>query len=214
MTFASGGSFSKYSHEYQTVTDAGEDIIFVCDKCEVAINKEIAGEQAVCPQCGNKDLKENKSIEVGNIFSLKTKFSEPFDLKFTDENGQEKLILMGCYGIGVGRLMGTIVEISNDANGIIWPETIAPYRVHLIDLKGQTGQSSRLAENLYDKMIKSGIEVLFDDRDDTRAGEKFADADLIGIPYRVIVSEKRPKQIRRKLKSEAARSRKFCRLAT
>ena len=106
LTFASGGSFSKYSHEYQTITDAGEDIIYVCDKCKVAINKEIIGEQAICPQCGNKDLKENKSIEVGNIFSLKTKFSEPFDLKFTDENGQEKLMLMGCYGIGLGAIDG------------------------------------------------------------------------------------------------------------
>ena len=190
LTFASGGSFSKYSHEYQTVTEAGEDIIYVCDKCKVAINKEIAGEQTACPQCGNKDLKENKSIEVGNIFSLKTKFSEPFDLKFTDENGQEKLILMGCYGIGVGRLMGTIAETSNDANGIIWPEAVAPYRVHLIDLKGKTGKSSQLAENIYDKMTKNAIEVLFDDRDDVRAGEKFADADLIGIPYRIIVSDK------------------------
>lgn len=190
LTFASGGSFSKYSHEYQTVTDAGEDIIFVCGKCRVALNKEIAGETPACPQCGNKDLKENKSIEVGNIFSLKTKFSEPFDLNFTDENGQEKLMLMGCYGIGVGRLMGTIVEISNDTNGIIWPEAVAPYKVHIIGLKGKTEKSLQLARNLYDKMIKNGIEVLFDDRDDIRAGEKFADADLIGIPYRVIVSEK------------------------
>jgi len=190
LTFASGGSFSKYSHEYQTVTGAGEDTIYICDKCEVAINKEIAGETPVCPQCGNNDLKENKSIEVGNIFSLKTKFSEPFDLKFTDENGQEKLMLMGCYGIGVGRLMGTAVETSNDENGIIWPEAIAPYKVHLIDLKGRTSKSSQSAQNLYDKMTKNGMEVLFDDRDDLRAGEKFADADLIGIPYRVIVSEK------------------------
>lgn len=190
LTFASGGSFSKYSHEYQTITEAGEDIIYVCGKCRVAINKEIAEETPVCPQCGNKDLKENKSIEVGNIFSLKTKFSEPFDLNFTDENGQEKLMIMGCYGIGVGRLMGTIVETSNDVNGIIWPEAVAPFKVHLIDLKGKTGKSSQLAKNLYDKMIKNGIEVLFDDRDDLRAGEKFADADLIGIPYRIIVSEK------------------------
>jgi len=190
LTFASGGSFSKYSHEYQTIAGAGEDTIYICDKCEVAINKEIAGETPVCPQCGNKDLKENKSIEVGNIFNLKTKFSEPFDLKFTDENGQEKLILMGCYGIGVGRLMGTAVETSNDENGIIWPEAIAPYKVHLIDLKGKTIKSSQSAQNLYEKMTKSGMEVLFDDRDDLRAGEKFADADLIGIPYRVIVSEK------------------------
>src|SRR3989339_1333208 len=190
LTFASGGSFSQYSHEYQTVTDAGEDTIYICDKCEIAINKEIAGETPACPQCGNKNLKENKSIEVGNIFSLKTKFSEPFDLNFTDENGQEKLMIMGCYGIGVGRLMGTAVETSNDEKGIIWPETIAPYKVHLIDLKGRTSKSSQSAQNLYDKMTKNGMEELFDDRDDLRAGEKFADADLIGIPYRVIVSEK------------------------
>ena len=190
MTFASGGSFSKYSHEYQTVTEAGEDTIYVCGQCKVAVNKEIADGSPACPQCGSRDLRENKSIEVGNIFSLKTKFSEPFDLKFTDENGQEKLMLMGCYGIGLGRLMGAIVETSNDANGIIWPEAVAPYKVHLVSLKGKEGKSSLLAQNLYDKMIKSGIEVLFDDRDDLRAGEKFADADLLGIPYRVIVSEK------------------------
>jgi len=190
LTFASGGSFSKYSHEYQTVTGAGEDTIYICGKCEVAINKEITETTPACPQCGNKDLKENKSIEVGNIFSLKTKFSEPFDLKFTDENGQEKLMLMGCYGIGVGRLMGTAVETSNDENGIIWPEAIAPYKIHLINLKGKEGKSSQLAGEIYEKMTKSGMEVLFDDRDDLRAGEKFADADLIGIPYRVIVSEK------------------------
>ena len=99
-------------------------------------------------------------------------------------------MIMGCFGIGVGRLMGTITEISNDANGIIWPEAVAPYKVHLISLKGKEGKSSQLSRNLYDKMIKSGVEVLFDDRDDVRAGEKFADADLIGIPYRIIVSEK------------------------
>lgn len=194
LTFALGGSFSKYSHEYQTVTDAGEDIIYVCDKCRVAINKEIAKEKPICPQCGNKDLKENKSIEVGNIFSLKTKFSEPFDLKFTDKNGQEKFILIGCYGIGLGRLMGAIVETSNDKNGIIWPEAVAPYKAHLIDLGNKGSEPSLLAVNLYGKMIKAGIEVLFDDRNNLRAGEKFADADLLGIPYRVIVSEKTTKR--------------------
>ena len=190
LTFALGGSFSKYSHEYQTVTGAGEDAIYVCDKCRVAINKEIIGKQAVCPQCGDKNLKENKSIEVGNIFSLKTKFSEPFDLNFTDKNGQEKLILMNCYGIGLGRLMGAVVETSNDKDGIIWPEAVAPYKVHLVDLKSKDGKSSLLAQNIYDKMIKNGVEVLFDDRGDLRTGEKFADADLLGIPYRVVVSEK------------------------
>ena len=118
LTFASGGSFSNILTSIR-LSPRRARILYVCDKCKVAINKEIAEGTPACPQCGNKDLKENKSIEVGNIFSLKTKFSEPFDLKFTDENGQEKLMLMGCYGIGLGRLMGAIVETSNDANGII-----------------------------------------------------------------------------------------------
>ena len=203
--FRLGRIFSQYSHEYQTVTEAGEDTIYICGQCEVAVNKEIADGSPVCPQCGNQDLKENKSIEVGNIFSLKTKFSEPFDLKFTAENGRENLMVMGCYGIGLGRLMGTIAETSNDEKGIIWPEAVAPYRVHLIDLKRKTDKSSRLAENLYDKMAKSGIEVLFDDRDDTRAGEKFADADLLGIPYRVIVSEKTAENNSAEIKKEKQR---------
>lgn len=191
MTFASGGSFSQYSHEYQTITSAGEDIIYICDKCRVAINKEIVNNGVpTCLQCGSKELKEEKSVETGNIFKLKDKFSQPFDLDFTNEKGEKKPILMGCYGIGLGRLMGTAVEVSNDKNGIIWPETIAPYKVHLIELKDKDGKASLLAKNLYDKMTKNGVEVLFDDRDDLRAGEKFADADLIGIPYRVVVSGK------------------------
>ena len=190
MTFASGSSFSKYSHEYQTITSAGEDIIYICNKCRVAVNREIVDGMPTCPQCGNKDLKEEKSVETGNIFMLKDKFSQPFDLDYTDEKGDKKPILMGCYGIGLGRLMGTAVEISNDENGIIWPEAIAPYKVHLIELKGKDDKSSLLANKIYDEMIKRGVEVLFDDRDDLRAGEKFADADLIGIPYRIIVSGK------------------------
>lgn len=190
MTFASGGSFSQYSHEYQTITSAGEDMIYICDKCEVAINKEIINGEPKCPQCGNKELKEEKSVETGNIFTLKDKFSKPFDLFFIDEKGEKKPILMGCYGIGLGRLMGTAVEVSNDKNGIIWPEAIAPYKVHLIELKDKGGKTSLLVKNLYEKMIKNGVEVLFDDRDDLRAGEKFADADLIGIPYRIVISGK------------------------
>ncbi|MEK7069877.1 MAG: aminoacyl--tRNA ligase-related protein, partial [Patescibacteria group bacterium] len=120
MTFASGGSFSQYSHEYQTVTSAGEDIIYICDKCGVAVNKEIVSNKPECPQCGNKELKEEKAVETGNIFKLKDKFSQPFGLDFTNEKGEKKPILMGCYGIGLGRLMGTAVEVSNDGNGIIW----------------------------------------------------------------------------------------------
>lgn len=190
MTFASGSSFSKYSHEYQTVTSAGEDIIYICGKCRVAINKEIVDGAPICPQCGNKDLKEEKSVETGNIFMLKDKFSQPFGLDYADEKGEKKPVLMGCYGIGLGRLIGTAVEVSNDENGIIWSEAIAPYKVHLIELKDKDGKSSLLANKIYDEMIKNGVEVLFDDRDDLRAGEKFADADLIGIPYRIVVSGK------------------------
>jgi len=190
MTFASGSSFSQYSHEYQTVTSAGEDIIYICDKCRVAVNKEIVSDKPECPQCGNKELKEEKAVETGNIFKLKDKFSQPFGLDFTNEKGEKKPILMGCYGIGLGRLMGTAVETSNDGNGIIWPEAIAPYKVHLIEIKGKDEKSSLLAKSLYENMIKNGVEVLFDDRDDLRAGEKFADADLIGIPYRIVVSGK------------------------
>ena len=190
MTFASGGSFSQYSHEYQTFTSAGEDIIYICDKCGVAVNKEIVSNKPECPQCGNKELKEEKAVETGNIFKLKDKFSQPFGLDFTNEKGEKKPILMGCYGIGLGRLMGTAVEVSNDGNGIIWPEAIAPYKVHLIEIKGKDEKSSLLAKSLYENMIKNGVEVLFDDRDDLRAGEKFADADLIGIPHRIVVSGK------------------------
>ena len=154
------------------------------------MNKEIADGSPVCPQCGNQDLKENKSIEVGNIFSLKTKFSEPFDSEVHRRKRAGK-----SYGNGPLRhWFGGAID--GDDSGrqamtrreFIWPEAVAPYRVHLIDLKGKTDKSSRLVENLYDKMAKSGIEVLFDDRDDTRAGEGIRRRRLaLGIPYRVIV---------------------------
>lgn len=119
LTFASGGSFSKYSHEFQTVSESGEDLIYLCEKCNVAINKEIIDEQNECPLCQNKTLKEIKAIEVGNIFKLGTKYSQPFDLKYLDENNQEVDVVMGCYGIGIGRVMGTVVEVSHDDKGII-----------------------------------------------------------------------------------------------
>ena len=191
LTFASGGSFSKYSHEYQTITDAGEDMIYICGKCNVAVNKEIIKEQDnVCPECGRKDLKEEKSVEVGNIFILKTKFSEAFGLKFTDKNGEEKTALMGCYGIGLGRLMGAAVEVHNDDKGIIWPQSIAPYKYHLLELSGQNPEVKKFAEKIYKDLQDKGAEVLYDDRAEATAGQKFADADLIGLPYRIVVSEK------------------------
>lgn len=184
ITFASGGSFSKYSHEFQTLTDAGEDIIYICNKCNLAINKEIRHETPKCPDCQGDDFREAKAVEVGNIFKLGTKYSEPFDLKVRDEKGEMKPVIMGCYGIGLQRLMGTIVEVHHDGKGIIWPESVAPFRAHLISL----GKNEE-AEKIYDNLLKNNIEVLFDDRD-VSAGEKFADADLIGIPYRVVVSKK------------------------
>jgi len=191
ITFASGGSFSKYSHEYQTITEAGEDKIFLCEKCKIAINSEL--NQNACPECGNKDLKEKKAIEVGNIFPLKTKYSEPFGLKFTDKDGSQKDIIMGCYGIGLSRLMGAIAEINHDKKGIIWPESVAPFKVHLIEI----GES---AKEFYKDLQKANIEVLYDEREDVTAGEKFADADLIGIPYRIVVSEKTMKDKKVELK--------------
>jgi len=184
LTFASGGSFSKYSHEFQTITPAGEDTIYVCEKCSLAINKEIKSETEKCPDCGSDKFKEEKAIEVGNIFKLINKYTKPFELTVKNEQGEEKEIVMGCYGIGLGRVMGTIVEVYNDEKGIVWPESVAPFRVHLLSL-GEDAEAEKIYKNLSEK----GVEVLFDDRE-VSAGEKFADSDLIGIPYRVVVSKK------------------------
>jgi prolyl-tRNA synthetase len=184
-TFASGGSFSKYSHEYQTITSAGEDIIYICEKCRLAVNKEIIEEvENKCPECKAALEKTEKAVEVGNIFKNKDKYTKPFNLEVKDEKGENKLLLTGCYGIGLSRLFGTIVEVFNDEKGIIWPETVAPFQYHLISL----GKNEEV-EKIYIDLTNKGTEVLFDDRD-VSAGEKFADADLIGIPYRIVVSEK------------------------
>ncbi|MFH1402295.1 MAG: aminoacyl--tRNA ligase-related protein [Patescibacteria group bacterium] len=184
MTFASGGTFSKYSHEFQALSEGGEDIVYICDKCSVAVNDEIIAEQKICPECGNADLRKEKAIEVGNIFSLGTKFSKAFDLFYTNERGEKELVVMGSYGIGPGRLMGVVAEVLSDEKGIIWPESIAPFKIHLLSL----GQNEK-AEEIYKKLNEAGAEVLYDDRD-LNAGEKFADSDLIGIPYRTVISEK------------------------
>lgn len=189
LTLASGGTFSKYSHEFQTLTEGGEDTIFICQKCDLAINAEIKTETPTCPDCGGKDFKEAKAVEVGNIFKLGTKYSEPFGLRFRDAAGKEQPVIMGCYGIGPARVMGTIVEVSHDKDGIIWPEEVAPFQAHLLAL-GETAEIKKQADGLYEKLTKQGIEVLYDDRDDATAGSKFADADLIGIPLRLVISEK------------------------
>jgi len=190
LTFASGGAFSQFSHEFQTINDNGEDTIYLCDKCQVAINKEIIDTQKTCPECGNKDLKTVKATEVGNIFKLRTKFSKAFNFYYQDKDGQEKIVEMGCYGFGPSRTMGTIVEVSHDDKGIIWPESIAPYQIHLIGLDLFDEKIKKQAEDLYQKLTDKNIEVLFDDREDVSAGAKFADSDLIGIPTRLVISKR------------------------
>ena len=189
LTAASGGSFSKYSHEFQTVSEAGEDTIFICTSCKkIAINKEIKSETKTCPDCSGISFEEARGIEVGNIFKLGTKYSEPFDLKFKDQNGQEQNVIMGCYGIGPSRVMGTIVETSHDDKGIIWPENVAPYKYHLLVL-GDSAEVKKSADELYEKLTGNNFEVLYDDRA-LPAGQKFAEADLIGLPWRLVISEK------------------------
>ncbi len=192
---ASGGAFSKYSHEFQTLTDSGEDIVYYCGKCEYAQNREISEYKAgdTCPKCGGT-MKEGKAIEIGNIFKLMTRFSAAFDVGYTDADGAKKPVLMGCYGIGPSRVVGTVAEIHHDEKGLIWPKSVAPFQVHLVMLTAKeetaTAKVRETAYRLEQELESAGIEVLFDDREEVRAGEKFADADLIGNPLRLVVSEK------------------------
>jgi prolyl-tRNA synthetase len=196
LTFASGGTFSKYSHEFQTLTPSGEDSIYLCKKCQIAINKDIIEEQNSCPECGAEKLEENKAIEVGNIFPLKTKFSKAFDLTYTDENDSKQEIVMGCYGIGLGRVLGTIVEINNDENGIIWPTDVAPFNVHLVSI-----DANEKADAIYSTLQKKGVEVLYDDRKES-AGSRLKDADLIGIPVRLVVSKKTGDKVEMRIRKD------------
>ena len=185
-TEASGGSFTeKISYEFMVLTDAGEDDILFCDKCDYCVNVEVSKfiEGDVCPKCNTKGLAKARASEVGNVFDLGQKYGKDFDLPFTDRDGKKQYPIVGCYGIGISRLMGVIVEKYNDAAGILWPESVAPFRAHLLELSGADG------EYVYKTLQTSGIEVLYDERD-MSAGEKFAEADLIGIPWRLVVSQK------------------------
>lgn len=189
-TFASGGSFSKFSDEFQMVSKAGEDIIYLDRNKKIAVNKEVYNEETLSELKIDKDeLIEEKAIEVGNIFPLGTKYSEAFGLTFKDENGESRPVVMGSYGIGPGRLMGAIVEIHHDGRGIVWPKEVAPFSAHLIFIENNE-RVKKESERIYEDLQQSGIEVLFDDRNDKSAGEKFAECDLIGIPIRIVVSEK------------------------
>ncbi len=188
-TFASGGAFSKYSHEFQTISEAGEDVVYLNEKENIAINKEVYTDE-VLSDLGlkKKDMKEAKAIEVGNIFKLGTRFSDALGLMYTDEEGNEKPVVMGSYGIGPSRLMGTVAEVLADEKGLVWPMSIAPYTVHLIRI-GEEETTVSHAEALFETLQKNGVDVLYDDRD-IRAGEKFADSDLLGMPLRVVISKK------------------------
>lgn len=189
ITTASGGSFSKYSHEFQTLSEAGEDTIYLDKKKKIAINKEVFNEEVIADLgLKREDLEEVRAIEVGNIFSLGTKFSAPFDLRVSDQKGENHTLIMGCYGIGISRVMGTIAELSSDESGLIWPVNIAPARIIVIRI-GDKPEVIKLSDSLYENIMSEGIEAIYDDRN-IRPGEKFSEADLLGIPYRVIVSDK------------------------
>ncbi|MDP3994041.1 MAG: aminoacyl--tRNA ligase-related protein [Candidatus Doudnabacteria bacterium] len=195
-TVAAGGDFTaENTHEFQVLSPVGEDTIFVCAKRDYAENKEISKLKSGdnCPSCGGK-IEEQKSIEVANIFPLGTKYSQAFNLQYSKKSGEKADVAMGSYGIGLGRVMGTIVEVFHDEAGIIWPESVAPFQVHLLEL-GASGQK------IYDALLKAGIEVLYDDRDES-AGAKFADADLMGIPYRAVISAKTGDKIELKRRGE------------
>lgn len=191
VTEASGGGFSdKLSYEFMVLTDAGEDDILYCDDCNFCVNAEIAKVKAgdKCPKCGQSELKAAKASEVGNVFDLGQKYGKDFDLGFVDDKGAKHFPVMGCYGIGISRVMGVIVEKHNDEQGIIWPESVAPAQIHLISL-GDDAKVSNAADELYDQLTKAGKTVVYDDRAES-AGAKFADADLIGIPERWTISAK------------------------
>jgi prolyl-tRNA synthetase len=191
LCLASGGAFSEYSHEFQTETESGEDLIYLCENCKIGVNKEIIQkEKYQCPQCKRKLSKTLKTIEVGNIFKLGDRFTKPFNLKIRDKEGKEKFIVEGCYGIGLPRLMAAIVEIRHDERGILWPKEVAPFLVHLIPIEMTDGKILKNSERIYKNLLRKNFEVLYDDRKEKSVGEKFYDADLIGIPYRVVVSKK------------------------
>ncbi len=207
LTYASGGAFSRYSHEFQTLCEVGEDTVYFCEKCRIGINKEIIADQNSCPECGNVDLAEKKGIEVGNIFKLGTRFTDAFEFKYLDAEGKEQPIPMGCYGIGPSRIMGTLVEVFHDDKGIKWPESVAPFKYHLLAL-GKEDETFVEAEKIYKNLVSQGVEVLYDDRRGVTAGEKFADADLIGLPIRLVVSKKTlaENSVEQKLRNETEAS--------
>lgn len=190
ITTASGGVFSKFSHEFQVITDAGEDTIYINKEKKIAINKEVYSNDILSElNLSETDLIESKATEVGNIFNLGTRFSDALDLTYFDEEGNAQKVIMGSYGIGPARVMGTIVETLSDDKGIVWPKNIAPFAIHLLAL-GNDEKVTAEGEEIYKTLQQHNLEVLFDDRTEVSNGQKFSDADLIGCPWRVLISEK------------------------
>jgi len=188
LTYASGGAFTEFSHEFQTITDAGEDIVYLDEAKKLAVNEEVYSDEIISRlSLDKKNLKKVKTAEVGNIFSFGIAKSKQLDLKFTNKEGKEEYVVLGSYGIGITRLMGVIVELFSDEKGMMWPESISPYKVYLAQL-GQDKAVLDAAKRLYEILIKNNVEVFWDDRD-ARPGEKFSDADLYGFPYRIVVSQ-------------------------
>lgn len=215
---ASGGTFTKeFTHEFQVLSEVGEDTIFYCDRCDFARNQEIFKGAKNCPKCKTGKLEKAQGIEVGNIFKLGTKFSEDFGLYFTDKKGEKHPVWMGSYGIGLGRFVGAVADVFKDEKGLVWPPQVAPFGVYLMEVKtvpttpmagrgdrdpdrsvGKKGKS----EETYRKLQKEGIEVLWDDREEATAGERFNDADLLGIPWRAVISEKTEGKVELKSRKE------------
>ena len=191
-TLADGGDFTiSNTHEFQVIADAGEDTIFYCNKCKTAQNEEVVEQaETKCNKCGG-EIQKASSIEVGNIFPLGTKYSEKFGLAYKDKDDKQQPIYMGSYGIGVGRLMATIAEVASDDKGVVWNKEVAPFSAHILAF-GE--QATSQATDLYNDLQSKGVEVLLDDRTDASPGEKLADADLIGVPARVVVSQKTQEQ--------------------
>ena len=186
VTFASGGAFTKFSHEFQTITDAGEDVIYLHREKNIAVNEEVIDDAVKELGISRDELEKVKTAESGNIFNFGTQKTDEMGLYYTDKDGKRQSLWIGSYGIGVTRMMGVIAEKMSDDKGLVWPVNIAPYTVYLVSI-GENG--SKAADELYDKLTSEGIEVLYDDRDE-RPGAKFADAELLGIPYRVTVSDR------------------------
>lgn len=187
VTFASGGAFTKFSHEFQTICDAGEDILYVHREKNIAVNEEVLDEAVAELGIDKNELEKVKSAEVGNIFNFGTDKAEQMGITFTDSDGKQQPIYLASYGIGVTRVMGVIVEKFADEKGMVWPENVAPAKVYLVRIGGD--EAIKHADGLYDELSAQGIDVLYDDRDE-RPGAKFADAELMGIPYRVTVSDR------------------------